>query len=46
MLPAEEVDGGELVLDVPGALVEFTVAPCVLPELVETLDVLAFVVVS
>ena len=45
-MPAEEVDGGELVPDAPGALVEFTVAPCVLPELVESLDELAFVVVS
>ena len=43
-MPAEEVDCCELVLDAPGALVEFSVAACVLPELVESLDELVFVV--
>ena len=43
---AEELDGGELVLDVPVAFVEFSVAPCVLLELVESLDELVFVVLS
>ena len=45
-MPAEELDGGELVLDALVEVVGFPVALCVLSEVVESLDVLACVVAS